>query len=307
MNWTQRLRTRQLYLLIALHETRNLSRTAAQMGVTQPGLSKWLGELEAELGVKLFQRNSRGLTPTEHGDALIQHARAIVGELDRTQATINLMSSGVRGHLVIGNTPTVATGVLPQAAHALAKRYPDAFLQIVEGRIDELLPQLLEGRMDFVLTRTDQARLEPGLRCDLLYPEHIRIVVGPNHPLARKRTVDWADVMRYPWITPPRSSPLRRELEHELALAGQPTPRYRVESAATLVIVSMLQQGNLIGPMSARLAAYFQAHKQVIPLSLPLLREGSVGVIRRREAPETPLAKAFLEGLRNAARPRAGA
>ena len=65
MEWTQRLRMRQLYLLVALYETRNISHTAKQMGVTQPGLSKWLSELEEDLNVKLFKRNSRGLTPTE--------------------------------------------------------------------------------------------------------------------------------------------------------------------------------------------------------------------------------------------------
>ena len=185
--------------------------------------------------------------------ALVQHARVIIGELDRTQTTIRLLSNGITGNLVVGTTPTVATGVVPRAAHLAAKRYPDAFLRLVEDRLDLLMPQLLEGRMDFVVTRTDQARLEPGLRCDLLYPEHIRIVVGPQHPLARKRKLAWADVMRYPWITPPKTSPIRRELEHELALAGQPTPRYRVESGSTLVIVSMLQDGDLVAPMSARL------------------------------------------------------
>ncbi len=302
MEWTQRLRMRQLYLLVALYETRNVSHTAAQMGVTQPGLSKWLGELEEDLNVKLFKRNSRGLVPTEFCTALVQHARAIIGELDRTQATIRLLSTGVTGNLVIGTTPTVATSVVPRAAHWVSKRFPDAFLRMVEDRVDVLLPQLLEGRMDFVVTRTDQARLESGLRCDVLYPEHIRIVVGANHPLAKKRKVDWADVMRHPWITPPKTSPIRRELEHELALAGQPTPRYRVESASTLLIVSMLQDGDLVAPMSGRLMDSFQQLKQVVPLPLPYLREGSVGVIRRREAIETPLHKAFMDGLRNAAR-----
>lgn len=301
MEWTQRLRTRQLYLLVALYEHRNVSHTAAQMGVTQPGLSKWLGELEEDLNVKLFKRGPRGLEPTEFCAALVQHARVIIGELDRTQTTIRLLSNGITGNLVVGTTPTVATGVVPRAAHLAAKRYPDAFLRLVEDRLDLLMPQLLEGRMDFVVTRTDQARLEPGLRCDLLYPEHIRIVVGPQHPLARKRKLAWADVMRYPWITPPKTSPIRRELEHELALAGQPTPRYRVESGSTLVIVSMLQDGDLVAPMSARLMEGFHKTHQLVPLPLPYLREGSVGVIRRLEAVETPLHKAFLDGLHQAA------
>ena len=301
MEWTQRLRMRQLYLLVALYENRNVSQTAAQMGLTQPGLSKWLGELEEDLNVKLFKRGPRGLEPTDFCVALVRHARAIIGELDRTQNTIRLLASGVTGNLVVGTTPTVATGVVPRAAHQVGKRYPDAFLKLVEDKLDVLLPQLLEGRMDFVVTRTDQARLESGLRCDLLYPEHIRIVVGPQHPLARRRKLEWSDVMRFPWITPPKTSPIRRELEHELALAGQPAPRYRVESGSTLVIVSMLQDGDLVAPMSARLMETFQHVHQVVPLPLPYLREGSVGVIRRLDAVETPLHKAFLEGLHQAA------
>jgi DNA-binding transcriptional LysR family regulator len=298
MEWTQRLRMRQLYLLVALYESRNISHTAAQMGVTQPGLSKFLGDLEEDLNVKLFKRNSRGLTPTEFCTALVTHARAIIGELDRTQATISLMSIGATGNLVVGTTPTVATELVPLAAGYFRKKFPDAYLNIIENRLDTLLPQLEEGRVDLVITRTDQARLGAGVRCDILYPEQIRVVVGANHPLAKKRKVDWPDVLRYPWIIPPKVSPLRRELEHELALAGQPAPRYRVETGSTLVIVTMLQDGDLIAPMSAKLMNYFQGLKQVVPLPLPYLREGSVGVIRRRESTESPLLKAFMDGLR---------
>lgn len=298
MEWTHRLRMRQLYLLVALHETRNVSRTAAEMGVTQPGLSKWLRELEEDLNVKLFKRNSRGLTPTEFCSALVSHAKAIIGELDRTQATIRLMSIGASGNLVVGTTPTVASGLVPRAAGYFRKRFPDAYLNIIENRLDTLIPQLEEGRVDLVITRTDQARLDAGVRCDILYPEQIRIVVGTNHPLAKKRKVDWPDVLRFPWIIPPQVSPLRRELEHELALAGQPAPRYRVETGSTLVIVAMLQDGDLVAPMSARLMQYFQGLKQVVALPLPYLREGSVGVIRRRATKETPMMKTFMEGLR---------
>lgn len=298
MEWTQRLRMRQLYLLVALHETRNVSHTAEKMGVTQPGLSKWLGELEKDLNVKLFKRNARGLTPTEFCTALVGHARAIIGELDRTQVTIRQMALGASGNLVVGTTPTVATGVVPRAAAHFRKRFPDAFLNIIENRLDELLPQLREGKVDLVVTRTDQARLDAGMRCDILYPEQIRIVVGVGHPLARRRKVDWADVMRYPWVIPPQVSPIRRELEHELALAGQPQPRYRVETGSTLVIVTLLQDGNLISPMSSRLMAYFQGLGQVVPLPLPYLREGNVGVIRRRDTEESPMLTSFMEGLR---------
>lgn len=301
MEWTQRLRMRQLYLLVALYEQRNISQTASRMGLTQPGLSKWLAELEQDLGVKLFKREARGLEPTEYCAALVQHARVIIGELDRTQATIRLLAKGASGNLVVGTTPTVAAGVVPRAATHVLKRFPDAFLRFVEDKLDLLLPQLMEGRMDFVITRTEQVRLEPHLLCELLYPEQIRVVVGPTHPLAGRRKVEWSDVMRFPWIAPPQTSPIRRELDHELALAGQVSPRYRVESGSALVIVSMLQDGELVAPMSNRLMEYFQGIGQLTPLPLPYLREGAVGVIRRRDAGDALLHKAFLDGLREAA------
>src|SRR5690606_34148798 len=127
--------------------------------------------LEQGLGVKLFRREARGLEPTEYCAALVQHARAIIGELDRTQETIRLLAKGATGNLVVGTSPTVAAGVVPHAASYVGKRFPDAFLRVVEDKLEVLLRQLAEGRMDFVITRTEQARLEPQLRCELLYPE----------------------------------------------------------------------------------------------------------------------------------------
>jgi DNA-binding transcriptional LysR family regulator len=60
----------------------------------------------------------------------------------------------------------------------------------------------------------------------------------------------------------------------------------------------MLQDGDLVAPMSAKLMHYFQTLKQIVPLPLPYLREGNVGVIRRRETAESPMLKAFMDGLR---------
>ena len=298
MEWTQRLRVKQLHLLVALYETGNVSRTASRMGMTQPGLSKWLGDLEEDLGVRLFERNSRGLTPTPYCAALVEHARAVIGELDRTQATIRLMASGASGHFVVGTTPTAATALVPRAAGHFRRQFPDAYIQIVEDKLDALLPRLKEGRLDCVVAKTDQARFEAGMRCDVLFKERLRLVVSRQHPLARRRKVGWDDVQAWPWISPLLDSPLRKELEQELALANQPAPRYRLETGSTVVILSMLAAGELVSPMSAHVAAHYQALGQVAVLPLATLRESSVGVIRRRAAPNTALMRAFMEGLR---------
>ncbi len=298
MDWTQRLKVRQLHLLVDLFETGNLSKTAARLGATQPGMSKFLGDLEDDLQVKLFERNSRGLTPTPFCVALVAHAKVILGELARTQSTIRLMSDGATGTLVIGMTPTAATGVVPTAAAYFRRKFPDAYVEIIEGRLDDLLPQLREGKLDGIVALTDQTRFDGSLRCDILFQEQMRLVVCKTHPLARKRKVTWADVQEYPWISPAHGSPLRKELDHELAMANQAAPKFRVQTGSTVTIVTLLQESDLVSPMSVRVARYFQGLGLVVPLPIPTTRDWSVGLIRRRNVPLTPLMRAFMEGLK---------
>ena len=86
MDWTHRLRLRNLKMLLSLDQTRNISHSAAMLNTTQPGLSKWLKDLEDDIGLPLFERHARGCGPP-HGDVLIAHARRVEAQLDRAGET----------------------------------------------------------------------------------------------------------------------------------------------------------------------------------------------------------------------------
>lgn len=64
-NWAQKLKLQHLQTLIALGEQGNLTHVARMMNITQPALSKWLSQLEDEIGITLFERHSKGLRPSE--------------------------------------------------------------------------------------------------------------------------------------------------------------------------------------------------------------------------------------------------
>ena len=83
MDWTHRLRLRNVRMLLSLAQTRNISHSAAMLNTTQPGLSKWLKDLEQDIGLPLFERHARGLIPTQYGEVLIEHARRLDAQLDR--------------------------------------------------------------------------------------------------------------------------------------------------------------------------------------------------------------------------------
>ena len=91
-------------------------------------------------------------------------------------------------------------------------------------------------------------------------------------------------------------------LEHEFALAGEPAPRYGIETSSTLMTVSLLQQGSLVAAMSARVAEFFRAAGQVSIVPLKYLRRSGIGVLRLRNAQQTAHKIAFFEALKASAK-----
>ena len=296
------MRIRQLSVLVTLYEARNMTSAAKDVGMSQPALSKWLSELETELGVKLFARTTRGFHPTRVCDELIVHAKAVVGEMERSKKTVALMANGAASSLVIGTSPPAAPALLPKAIHLFRALHPDVHLEIYESTMETLLPQLRSARLDFCVIRIEQPMFEQNIRYDLLYQEEMRVVVGQEHMFAKKHQLDWADLRGSQWIGPLVASPLRRELEHEFALAGEPAPRYGIETSSTLMTVSLLQEGSLVAAMSARVAEFFQAAGQLSILPLTYLRSSGIGVLRLRNAQQTAHKTAFFEALKASAR-----
>ena len=115
MDWTHRLRLRHLQVLLSLASTGNLSQSAAALNTTQPALSKWLKELEEDLGLPLFERHARGLRATSYGEALIEHARRIEAHLDIARDDMQALRAGGSGLVSIGTSGVSAADTVPLA------------------------------------------------------------------------------------------------------------------------------------------------------------------------------------------------
>ena len=126
MDWTYRLRLRHLQVLLSLASTGNLSQSAAALNTTQPALSKWLKELEEDVGLPLFERHARGLRPTSYGEALIEHARRIEARLDIARDDMQALRAGGSGLVSIGTSGVSAADTVPLAVSRLLERMPRA-------------------------------------------------------------------------------------------------------------------------------------------------------------------------------------
>ena len=137
------LKLRHLHLLVVLDDMRSMGKVAAHTHVTQPAVSKALGEMEKGLGMKLFERTSRGILPTVFGECMVRHARTVLNELNQAADELRGLKTGALGRIHVGVLSNVIPALLPQSIALLKKRSPGTNVHLAEGIMDRLLPQLL--------------------------------------------------------------------------------------------------------------------------------------------------------------------
>ncbi|WP_241342061.1 LysR family transcriptional regulator, partial [Burkholderia cenocepacia] len=200
MDWTHRLRLRHLQVLLSLADTGNLSQSAVALATTQPALSKWLKELEEDVGLRLFERHARGLRPTPYGEALIEHARRVEAQLDIARDDMAALREGGSGLVTIGTSGVAAADTVPLAVSQLLKRMPRAQVRLTESTMNQLMPQLARSELDIVVGRSGSTSVDPLLHAEALYIDPVVFVARPDHALAGATSLGWDDVLAYPWI-----------------------------------------------------------------------------------------------------------
>ncbi|BFG79843.1 LysR substrate-binding domain-containing protein [Paraburkholderia terrae] len=306
MDWTNRVRLRHLQTLVSLAITGNLSQSATALNTTQPALSKWLKELEEDVGLPLFERHARGLRPTPYGEALIEHARRIEAHLDLARDDMLALREGGSGLVSIGTSGVSAADTVPLAVSRLLERMPRAQVRLVESTMNQLMPQLARGELDIVVGRSGQRYDDPQLRTEALYTEPINLVARPHHPLTEKSELDWDDVLAYSWIVWPQGTPVRIAMETALAAARRTPPSHCVESNSSILNLTLLNNTNLVGVASHRAALRFEKLSALKILPMHLEGFGSVSIYWHAENENRAAVAMALGALRANADPKTG-
>ncbi|MDX3906656.1 MAG: LysR substrate-binding domain-containing protein [Pigmentiphaga sp.] len=306
MDWTHRLRLRNLQMLLSLAQTRNISHSAAALNTTQPALSKWLRELEDDIGLPLFERHARGLRPTTYGEALIAHARRIEAQLDRAHSEMEAMREGGSGQVLIGTSGASAPDTVPLAMLALLKRMPQARIRVVESTMDQLIERLERGDLDIVVGRSAPELHDRAIRSEALYLEPIHFVARPHHPLFEKPEAGWDDVLAYRWVLWPKGTPIRNALDAALAAAGRDARADYVESNSATLNVTLLAHSDMVGVASHRAAMRLVNMNAVRIVPLRLSGFGSVAMYWRNDTLRPAAVDMALDCLREVVREQSG-
>ena len=295
-----RLKTRQLSLLLALDQTRNLHQAARQTHMSQPAASKMLRDIETLLGVPLFDRLPRGIRPTPYGDTMIRHVRLALHNLRQGQESVNALRAGLSGMVRVGTIVTASTTLVPQAVLRAKAAAPGLVIQIQVDTSDQLLQRLATGNLDFLIARLHSQEDESTMVYEDLSEEVDCAVARVGHPLlAQQPLLGLAELSRSGWILSPRGSILRHRFDMMFRRARLEPPTNVVETTVLSVITSLLQHSDYLHVMPLEVARPYVANAQmaVLPIELPCQMD-SFGIVTPRDQSLSGGARLLLEQIR---------
>lgn len=295
-----RISSRQIALLNALNEFRNMRRAAAAMHTTQPAASLLLQQLEERLGVKLFERLARGMEPTPYGEVLIRYAQSVLHDFEHAEAEITELAKGAAGLVRVGSVMGPVPTLLTRALTAFKQANQRVRLSIEVGTSDTLLPALLRGDLDVVLGRLPDQFNQQDLAIEPFEKgEQMRVIARPGHPLAGRAKLRLANLVNATWILHPLGSPMRRRVEGALQEARLTADLDIVETASILAATAMIEASDMISVVPNDVAQHYARYGLVtiLPVALPISM-ANLGIVTRKSRTPSPAVQTLLRYLK---------
>lgn len=294
------LDTRDLRYFAEIVECGSLGRAAESLSITQPALTRCVRLLEQQLGVKLLERTSKGVTTTLYGQALYVRAKSITAEIVRARTELQELSGTSAGQLSVGVLPSQASELLPEAVVRLTRLKPSLRFRVVELQRKPLMAALRRGEFELIISVVDEEEAAPELSYRVLSYDRPAVVVRRGHPLTRASSVQPADLMRYPWIMPPSSSGRRKQIEEIFSDIGILAPQEVVQCQSMSFQKAMIIRSDYIGILPNDTISVEERAGLIASIRLEQLHPARpIGALYRSEYPLTLAAQALIRELQN--------
>jgi len=262
---------RQLRCAAMTADMRSFSRAAQKLGLKQSTLSKRIMELERRLGVKLFERSTRGAYPTKAATLFLANARRILSDVDGLASAARAIRYGEAGQLKIGFCSSLASGNLHDLLAAFLVEHPDLELNAIEADPERLRRGLADHDIDLVIVSSDLSG--DGVFKRPLWSERIMVAFSEKHALAQSERIYWPDLSHEAFVLPKgHAGPAFNDIMMA-CLAGQDRiPDIIFQEVSTDTILNMLSIGkfmSLVSESAAGLARPGLVYRDIYDVSGP--------------------------------------
>jgi DNA-binding transcriptional LysR family regulator len=284
------------FVAVASHASFNDA--AIELNLSGSALTRRIKRLEEALDVMLFERTTRNVALTASGELLLPRAQGVLRELD---ASLELVTEATRmraGQLTIACIPTAAKLMLPGIVSSFHRRRPEVRLRLIEANLATVMQRVANGDAEFGIAFL--VNESPDLDIDELLVDPYVLACPADHPLAAGEHVAWRELRPWPLIVSGSSSGNRRMLDAALRdIDWRPERLIEIEHLTTSLGLVEAGLGISIIPRCA-VPREAGARIAIRPLVDPTVAR-TIGLIRRRDAVLSPIARDFRLTLRRMA------
>jgi DNA-binding transcriptional LysR family regulator len=294
----RRLRLRDLHAFFAVVRSGSMAKAAAQLGVSQPAVSKVVADLEHALGVRLLDRTRKGVEPTLYGQALLKRGLIAFDELKQSIKDIESLADPATGQLTIGCADSIAATVLLPIIDQFFARYPRVALRVDTASspmFDD--PGLRNRKYDLVLARvlTPLADLADDLSTDFLFDDRLIVAAGMHTRWARRRKIELAELVDEPWMMAPTDSWSYARLTEVFRTKALSMPKVSLMTYSLPLIFHFLANGPTISifPYSVMRLHAARGALKTLRVDLPI-RPWPVAILTLKDRTLSPVAERFI-------------
>lgn len=288
--------------LLVFHEVakhRSFSKAAEELFISQPAVTKHIKELERKVGMGLIQRRRGGFALTEVGKILFKYTHKISSHLMDIENLLEDLKKDHQGILKIGTTESYSKGLMPKLLSGFQASCPFMKIALDVGNSEEIEKSLLVYKNDLVLIavtkKTSRFESIPFLK------EELVLIVSPNHPLVKRKTVSLKGLGRYPLIIRAKGSTTRRIILQAFKEVGI-HPSLLIEAGSSEFIKQWVSEGKGVSIIVKRTVE--DEEKRGIIKTIPLLEKLylQVAFLYLKEEKSNPAIKTFINFIENQGR-----
>lgn len=286
------------FLLAA--QTGSFTHAADRLGVTQPSFTALIRDLEEILGVRLFDRNTRGIALTAAGRDFLARCERPVLDLEEAYRSILDLAAVRRGSVVIGSLPSTSLTLVPPALRLLRNAHPTLRVRVVEAHNDDLVNMVRLNQIEFAIAA--QRGPAADLAFDPLLEDTFTAVFPASHALAARSRLFWRDIGQYDLVLLSRGSSARELYEEAMVAESRPegeatvtASRYDVTHMTTAI--RLVRQGLGIAVLPALALPELDLDELMSLRLQDASARRTIGVLHRRDRSFSAAASAFERSL----------
>ncbi len=275
--------------IVMAADTGSIVHAAEKLDYSVSSISRMIADVEADCGLRLFERSKTGVTPTQEGLRMIARARSIVAECDRFEEEAASLAGAEVGTVRVGTIASVSTHVLPPALKQLREQHPGIVCELLLGDYAEIESWLADGSVDLGTLRMPATAGYDTI--SLINDQHVAILPA-DHPAAKKKRFPLSGFSKEPFIS------LERGMVSEVA---ELFARNNVTVSPTFTawddytIMAMVEAGlglAILPSIMLQRCAY-----NVVALPLTVTAKRQIVMAWRNDHIPSPATQAFLETL----------